>query len=105
MSENPTHEIGIVDYPGAQVACILGLTDLFGIASTIALDQRQSGQTALRVTHWKPIDSSDANLSCVCNSAPVGSPQPRTVIIPPTMVNLPDSKINWRGPLRVITGP
>ena len=73
----------------------LGLTDLFGVASTIALDQRQFGQTALRVTHWKPIDSSDANLSCVYDSAPVGSPQPRTVVIPPTMVNLPDSKINW----------
>jgi len=105
MSASTAHEIGIVHYPAAQVACILGLTDLFGVASTIALDQRQFGQTALRVTHWKPIDSSDANLSCVCNSAPVGSPQPRTVIIPPTMVNLPDSKINWRGPLRVITGP
>ena len=34
------HEIGIVHYPGAQVACILGLTDLFGVASTIAVDQR-----------------------------------------------------------------
>ena len=38
------HEIGIVDYPGAQVACIQGLTDLFGIACTIALDQRRSGR-------------------------------------------------------------
>jgi hypothetical protein len=51
MSGNPAHEIGIVDYPGAQVACILGLTDFFGIVSTIALDQQRSGQTALRVTH------------------------------------------------------
>ena len=93
MSGSPAHEIGIVDYPGAQVACILGLTDLFGIASRIALDQRQSGQTALRVTHWKPIDSLDANLSCVYDSAPHGSPQPRTLIIPPTMVNLPDPEV------------
>ena len=36
MSGSAAHEIGIVDYPGAQAACILGLTDLFGIASTIA---------------------------------------------------------------------
>ena len=93
MSGSPAHEIGIVNYPGAQVACILGLTDLFGIASTIALDQRQSGQTLLRITHWKPIDSFDANLSCVYDSAPHGRPQPGTLIIPPTMVDLPDPEI------------
>jgi transcriptional regulator GlxA family with amidase domain len=93
MSGSPEHEIGIVDYPGAQVACVLGLTDLFGIASTIALDQRQSGQTALRVTHWKPVDSFDANLSCVYDSAPHGSPRPRTLIIPPTIVDPDDPEV------------
>ena len=99
MSESPAHEIGIVDYQGAQVACILGLTDLFGIAATIALDQRRSGQTMLRVTHWKPIDSFDANLSCVYDSAPGGNPQPRTLIIPPTMVDpdpdVPAGVVSW----------
>src|SRR5271170_1788086 len=93
MSGRHAHEIGIVDYPGAQAACILGLTDLFGIASTIALDQLRSGQVALRVTHWKPIDSFDADLSCVYDSAPRSAPQPRTLIIPPTMVDLPDPDI------------
>ena len=90
MSASTAHEIGIVHYPGAQVACILGLTDLFGIASTIALDQRRSGQSPLRVTHWQPLHSRDANLSGVYDSAPRGSPKPRTLIIPPTMVDLPD---------------
>jgi transcriptional regulator GlxA family with amidase domain len=90
MSENSTHEIGIVHYPGVQVASILGLTDLFDVASTIELDQQQSDQTPLRVTHWKPIDSRDANLSCVYDSAPGGRPQPRTLIIPATMVNIPN---------------
>src|SRR6202030_4031749 len=88
MSKNTAHEIGIVNYPGAQVASILGLTDLFGVASRIALDQRP-----LRVTHWRPIDGRDANLSCVYDSAPRGSPQPRTLLIPPTMVNLPDPDV------------
>jgi hypothetical protein len=87
MFGHAAHEIGIVDYPGAQVACILGLTDLFGIASGIALDQRRSGETALRVTHWKPMDSFDADLACVYDSAPRGVPQPGTLIIPPTMVD------------------
>jgi transcriptional regulator GlxA family with amidase domain len=76
-----------------QVACILGLTDLFGVASTIALDQRRSGQSPLRVTHWKPIPCGAAKLSCVYDSAPRGSPKPRTLIIPPTMVNLPDPDV------------
>ena len=93
MSGGLAHEIGIGHYPGAQVACILGLTDLFGIASAIARDQRRSSQTALRVTHWKPSDSFDSNLSCVYDSAPRGNPRPQTVIIPPTLVNLPDPDI------------
>src|SRR5438105_4150773 len=93
MSASTAHEIGIVNYPGAQVACILGLTDLFGVASTIALDQRRSGQSPLRVTHWQPLHSRDANLSCVYDSVPRGSPNPRTLIIPPTMVNLPDPDV------------
>jgi len=93
MSASTAHEIGIVHYPGAQVACILGLTDLFGVASTIALDQRRSGQSPLRVTHWKPIHCGAAKLSCVYDSAPRGSPKPRTLIIPPTMVNLPDPDV------------
>jgi transcriptional regulator GlxA family with amidase domain len=93
MSGIAAHEIGIVHYPGAQVACILGLTDLFGIAARIALDQRRSGQSRLRVTHWRPIHGDAANLSCVYDSAPRGSPKPRTLIIPPTMVSLPDPEV------------
>jgi transcriptional regulator GlxA family with amidase domain len=99
MSGSPAHEIGIVDYPGAQAACILGPTDLFGIASTIALDQRQSPQTALRVTHWKAVDNFDTNLSCVYDSAPHSRPQPQTLIIPPTVVDLdpevPAGVVSW----------
>src|SRR5882724_7495007 len=93
MSASAGHEIGIVHYPGAQVACILGLTDLFGVASTIALDQRRSGHSPLRVTHWQPLHSRDANLSCVYDSAPRGSPQPLTLIIPPTLAKLPDPDV------------
>ena len=93
MSATTAYEIGIVHYPGAQVACILGLTDLFGVASRIARDQQRSGQSALRVTHWRPLHSGDANLSCVFDSAPRGSPKPRTLIIPPTMVDLPDPDV------------
>src|SRR6202045_4509091 len=87
MSGIAAHEIGIVHYPGAQAACILGLTDLFRAASTIALDQRRSGQSPLRVTHWQPLHSRDANLSCIYDSAPRGSPKPRTLMMPRPMVD------------------
>ena len=93
MPGRPEHEVGIINYPGAQVACILGLTDLFGIASTISRDQQRSRQTELRVTHWEPIDSFDATLSCVYDSARRGSQQPRILVIPPTMVNLPNPEV------------
>jgi transcriptional regulator GlxA family with amidase domain len=93
MSASTAHEIGIVHYPGAQAACILGLTDLFDVASKIAVDQRRSVQSPLRVTHWQPLHSRDPNLSCVYDSAPRGSPKPRTLIIPPTMVGLPDPDV------------
>jgi transcriptional regulator GlxA family with amidase domain len=93
MSESTAHEIGIVHYPGAQVACVLGLSDLFGVASKFALDRRPSDRGSLRVTHWKPIPYSAANLTCVYDSAPCGTPKPRTLIIPPTMVNLPDPAV------------
>src|SRR6201997_4131244 len=93
MSANTAYEFGIVHYPGAQVACILGLTDLFGAAARIARDQQRSGQSALRVTHWRPLHNGDANLSCVFDSAPRGSPKPRTLIIPPTMVDLPNPDV------------
>jgi transcriptional regulator GlxA family with amidase domain len=44
-------EIGIVLYPGVQAASVQGLTDLFGIATSIA---RRDVRSSLRVTHWQP---------------------------------------------------
>ena len=99
MSASTKHEIGIVDYPGAQVACILGLTDMFGVASTVTLDQWRFGLSRLRVTHWRPRHSRDANLCCVYDSAPHGSPKPRTIIIPPTLMDpnpdVPAGVVSW----------
>lgn len=91
MSASHAHEIGIIDYPGAQAACILGLTDSFAIAAKLASDL-QRPDLPLRVTHWKPTDSFDPHLACVYDSVPVGNPHPQTLIIPPTMVD-PDPEI------------
>ena len=88
-----TNEIGIVLYPGVQEACVHGLTDLFGIAAGIALDQQRDGRSPLRVTHWQPAHNRGTNLSCVYDSDPRGGPQPRILIIPPTMVDLPNPDV------------
>jgi transcriptional regulator GlxA family with amidase domain len=97
MPASGTSEIGIVLYPGAQTAAVHGLTDLFSIAAKIALDQRTG--RSLRVTHWQPAHTRGAGLSCVYDSAPCGKPQPRVLVIPPTIVNLPDPDI----PLGVVS--
>jgi transcriptional regulator GlxA family with amidase domain len=86
-------EIGIVLYPGAQEACVYGLTDLFSVATGIVIDQRQPDPSPLRVTHWRSTHPRDTTFSCVYDSAPGGTPQPRLLIIPITLTNLPDPSI------------
>jgi transcriptional regulator GlxA family with amidase domain len=83
MPATAANEIGIVVYPGVQAAPVHGLTDLFGIAARIALNQQLHDRVPLRVTHWKPANSRDAKLSCVYDSDPRGHPQPANLIIPP----------------------
>jgi hypothetical protein len=43
-------KLGVL-YPGVQAACVHGLTDLFGIAVGISLDQQRDGRSrfALRI--------------------------------------------------------
>ena len=91
---NATNEIGIVLYPGVQAAPVHGLTDLFAIAGSIALDQGLKDRFPLRVTHWQSAHSGGADLSCVYDSNPRGHPQPRILIIPPTMVDLPNPSVS-----------
>jgi transcriptional regulator GlxA family with amidase domain len=88
-----SNEIGIVLYPGAQAGCVHGLTDLFEIAANIARDHQRDGRLPLRVTYWQPAHSRDTELLCVYDSDPQGSPEPRILIIPPTMVDLPDPDV------------
>ena len=86
-------EIGIVIYPGVQAAPVHGLTDLFGIAVAIALERRKRDSAPLRLTHWRLADGRGARISCVYDSDPRGSPRPGTLIVPPTMVGLPDPHV------------
>ena len=93
MPANALNEIGIVLYPGVQMACVYGLTDLFGIAAKNSFGHRPDSRPPLRVTHWQVARYADATPSCVYDSDPRGSTQPGILIIPPTMVDLPSPDV------------
>ena len=93
MSASTMNEIGIVLYPGAQPAAVYGLTDLFAIASKVALAHKRAGLSPLRVTHWQAAHGKGAPMSCVYDSNPGAQPRPRFLIVPPTMVNFPSPDV------------
>ena len=93
MPGSAVGEIGIVLYPGVQAASVHGLTDLLGIAARLAIHQQEAALSPLRVTHWQSASRDDANPLCVYDSNPDGQAQPSFLIIPPTMVDLPDPNI------------
>ena len=84
-------EIGIVLYPGVQRAAVHGLTDLFDIANRYAATTQN--RSRLRVTHWSLAEVSDVRLSRVYPSDAQTSQNPAVLILPPTLVDLPDRKI------------
>ncbi len=92
MPATGMREIGILVYPGVQMAAVHGLTDLLNVAAGIARDEG-AGRPVLRVNHWQPARDGDADLSCIYDSAQAGKAQPAILVIPPTMVKLPDPNI------------
>jgi transcriptional regulator GlxA family with amidase domain len=88
----PPGEIGIVLYPGAQMAAVHGLTDLFGIANRFAAEARPGDRPPLRITHWRPAQAGAKEILCVYRSEPREVPEPGILILPPTLASLPDSE-------------
>src|SRR4051794_40947430 len=46
-------EIGLLLYPGAQLAAVHGLTDLFHVANRVVSARGISETPLLRVSHWQ----------------------------------------------------
>ncbi|MGP5121086.1 GlxA family transcriptional regulator [Psychrobacter alimentarius] len=84
MNQKHTIEIGLVVYEKAQMAAILGLTDLFVIASKIAAKRQDTTDLPLQVSHW---EIKDTNLlpTCTFSSNPDSVGKLAAVIIPPTL--------------------
>ncbi|AZY95046.1 GlxA family transcriptional regulator [Paracoccus sp. Arc7-R13] len=83
MTKNPdlVAEIGLLLYPGCQLAAIHGLTDLFRLAGELSGDDAG----AIRVSHWQ---ADDDGVGCVWDSHP-GPPHRLTHVIAPPSIILP----------------
>ncbi|MGL3822206.1 GlxA family transcriptional regulator [Sphingopyxis sp. R3-92] len=85
MSATDVIEIGIVDYAGAQMAAILGLSDLFMVADGLARTRRENRSgPQLRISHWK-VDERTHVPSRVYDSLEGAYGMPRVLILPPAL--------------------
>ncbi|MCF4166040.1 helix-turn-helix domain-containing protein [Zavarzinia compransoris] len=80
-------EIALLLYPGAQMAAIHGLTDIFAVAGRLARDRLGPEALAPRVCHWSA--GPDGVLACTFDNAPGMPHAPRFVIAPPSLAPLP----------------
>lgn len=83
-------QIGIVVYPGVQLAAVHGLTDLFAIAARV---NRDAGRTSLSVSHWEAGGRTAQNVKCIYRSSDEADPRPDVLIVPPTLNALPDADV------------
>lgn len=78
-------EIGILLYPGAQMAAVLGLTDLFGVADRQARAKGEPSEAPLlRVSHWRRERSDEAPVRVFDTNAGA-SGAPAVLILPPAL--------------------
>jgi transcriptional regulator GlxA family with amidase domain len=80
--ENAT-EIGLVLYPGVQMAAVLGMTDLFTVADGLAWKKHQDRKTPqLRVSHWQ-WKQGEETPGRVLDTAPDVDGLPAVLVLPP----------------------
>ncbi|MET1067489.1 MAG: GlxA family transcriptional regulator [Pseudomonas prosekii] len=81
--ERAVAELGVLIYPGAQMAAVHGLTDLFGVANRIAAEHQTAQLPLLRVSHWQ-VDNAQAPARCFDSHA--GADRALVaVLIPPSI--------------------
>ncbi|WLR94162.1 GlxA family transcriptional regulator [Shinella zoogloeoides] len=75
-------EIGLVLYPGVQMAAVLGMTDLFNAATELAGRKGRTGSTLL-VSHWRLEDGKPVRTDA--SNAPGEAPRPCVLVLPPAL--------------------
>jgi hypothetical protein len=96
--ERAIAELGVLIYPGAQMAAVHGLTDLFGVANRIAAEHQAAQLPLLRVSHWQ-VDGDQAP-ERVYDSHPAADGALVAVLIPPSIAGFsegqaPQGLIRW----------
>jgi transcriptional regulator GlxA family with amidase domain len=86
-----TLEIGILVYPGAQMAAVQGVTDLLAVANRMSVELGALERPLLRVTHWCEVDG--GGLAVSFDTHPQRAHQPRAIIIPPSLTQAPDPEL------------
>lgn len=76
-------ELGVLIYPGAQMAAVHGLTDLFAVANRIAGEHQAAQLPQLRVSHWQV--EGDQPPARVYDSLPCTESHLLAVLIPPSI--------------------
>jgi transcriptional regulator GlxA family with amidase domain len=76
-------ELGVLIYPGAQMAAVHGLTDLFAVANRIAAEHQAAQLPVLRVSHWQV--EGDQSPTRIYASHPGHDSALLAVLIPPSI--------------------
>lgn len=84
MSTTEPVEIGILIYEGAQMAAVLGLTDLLTIADALAQQKQGLEKPLFRVTHWAKPDQSHPPQQVFASSEGVEAPL-AVLVLPPAL--------------------
>ena len=82
-AERAIAELGVLIYPGAQMAAVHGLTDLFGVANRIAAEHQSVQLPLLRISHWQV--EGDQPPVRVFDSHPAPERALVAVLIPPSI--------------------
>ena len=83
-------ELGVLIYPGAQMAAVHGLTDLFGVANRIAAEHQSEQLPLLRISHWQA--SFDEAPVRVYDSHPGPDSALVAVLIPPSLAGFSEGQ-------------
>ena len=84
MNQKHAIEIGLIVYEKAQTAAVLGLTDLFVVASKLAAKRQDTTDLPLQVSHWE-ICGVKQQPKRTFSSNPDSVGRLTAVIIPPTL--------------------
>lgn len=80
--------IGVLIYPGAQMAAVLGMTDLFRVAGDIAARRHDQDVRPLMVSHWRAATPGQGPECVFASGGDEGRP-PDVCILPPSLEGPP----------------